>query len=100
MLFSARPSGYTCAVNADELLDIEVERAAYWIRRAATERTLSLDQIAIFAGVSRSSVVQMGKGRNPTLRTLASVAAYLGCEVRDLLRPISSGTTPPTPHEG
>lgn len=100
MLFSAQSPGYIRAMNADELLDIEVERAAYWIRKAATERTLSLDQIAIFAGVSRSSVVQMGKGRNPTLRTLASVAAYLGCEVRDLLRPIPPGATPPTPPEG
>lgn len=75
-------------MDADGQLDEEVHRAVFWIRKAAAERGLSLEQLAAFSGVSRSSVVQMGKDRRPTLRTLASVAAYIGCEVKDLLMPI------------
>lgn len=89
--FGEHCTGYMCSMDADAQLDEEVNRAVYWIRKAAYERGLSLEQIAAFSGVSRSSVVQMGKDRRPTLRTLASVASYLECEVKDLLMPIPDG---------
>lgn len=77
-------------MDADQRLEIEVRRAVYWIRKAADDRGLNLDQLAVFSGLSRSSILQMGKNRQPTLRTLAAVAAYLDCEVADLLRPVPS----------
>lgn len=74
-------------MTGDEQIELETQRAAYWVRRYAEERNLSLDKLAAFSGLGRNSVVELGK-RAPNLRTLANVAAYLGIDVRDLLKPI------------
>lgn len=72
-------------MSGDEQTDLEAQRAAYWVRWHAEQRGLSLDKVAAFSGVGRTSVVEMGK-RSPTLRTLACVAAFYGIQVRDLLK--------------
>lgn len=69
-------------------MQLETARAAYWVREHAQRRSLSLDQLAIYSGLSRSSILQMGKDRVPSLRTLCHIAAYLDIEVRDLLQPM------------
>lgn len=74
--------------NAEEQLQIESARAAWWCRHYARERGLSLDKLAAFSNVGRTSIVEMGRKRAPSLRTLSAVAAYLGVQVMDLLRPI------------
>lgn len=73
--------------SADEQLVTEVERADWWCRHYARERGLSLDAFAVYSGVGRSSITQM-KNRAPSLRTLSSIAAFLGVQVRDLLQDI------------
>lgn len=73
--------------TGEEQLRIESARAAWWCRYYARERGLSLDKLAAFSNVGRNSVVDMAN-RAPTLRTLSAVAAYLGIEVMELLRPI------------
>lgn len=74
-------------MTADDHLREESRRAAYWTRRYASERGLSLDKLAAFSDVARNSIIEMER-RAPTLRTLSSVAHYLGIKVRDLLQDI------------
>lgn len=74
-------------VDGDEQLSIEAKRAAWWCRFYAQQRGVSLDAFAVYAKVGRSSITQMAS-RAPSLRTLSSIAAYLGVQVRDLLRDI------------
>lgn len=80
----ATPQGMA---TTEEQLRIEATRAAWWCRHYARERGLSLDKLAAFSNVGRNSVVDMAN-RAPSLRTLSAVAAYLGVQVMDLLRPI------------
>ena len=72
--------------TADEQLRIEANRAAFWVRHYAREHTLSLNALAVYAGVGASSISQM-KNRAPSLRTLSAIAAYLGIQVGDLIKP-------------
>lgn len=65
-----------------------VQRAAHWVRWHAEARGLTLDELAVYARISRSSVFNINGGRAPNLRTLAYVAAYLGIEIGELLKPI------------
>lgn len=89
MLGRARSIGYFVAMQSSpqHQLDVEVARATYWVRWHAQRRGISLDQLAVYSRLGRSSVVQMGE-RAPTLRTLASIAWYLEISVADLLKPI------------
>jgi len=73
--------------NPDKQLLVEAKRAAYWCRAYAAERGISLDALAVYAGVGRSSITRMAH-RAPSLRTLSSIAAYFDVQVSDLLKPI------------
>ena len=90
MLGTARAIGYSRPMkrsSPEDQLEVEVARAIFWVRWHATQRGLSLDQIAVYARLGRSSVVQMGE-RAPTLRTLAAIAWFLEIDVAELLKPI------------
>lgn len=76
--------------TADEQLEEEVRRADYWVRWHASRLGLSFDAFAVYAGVGRSSVADL-RNRYPSLRTLSAIAAYLGVDVMDLLKPIPDG---------
>lgn len=65
-----------------------MERVIYWLDRHAEQRSQTWEQIAVFAGISRSSLYAIKRGSAPTLRTLGYVASYLGVDVCDLLAPI------------
>lgn len=73
--------------EAEQTLRREAARAAWWVRWHAKERGISLDQLAVYSGLGRTSITEM-KTRNPSLRTLACVATFLGVDVRDLLQDI------------
>ena len=77
--------GYRSAMPDDEQLRIEAQRAAYWCRWYADQRGISLDALAVYSGVGRTSIMEMAN-RAPSLRTLSSIAKYLGIQVRDLLQ--------------
>lgn len=82
-------------MEPDAHLRREAERAAYWVRHYAAERGLTLDALAVHAGLGRNSIVSMAK-RAPSLRTLSQIACYLGLDVRDLLQdipPVASSVT-------
>ncbi len=82
--------------SATEQTDIECERVAFWIRWYAGQRGLSLDKLAAYSDLGRNSVIEMGRKRIPNLATLASVAAFLGVQVRDLLRDIPPDGSDPS----
>lgn len=49
------------------------------------ERNLSVRQLAILSGVSKSTIQQtMREDSNPTIRTLEKLAAGLKCKITDL----------------
>lgn len=49
------------------------------------ERNLSVRQLAILSGVSKSTIQQtMKEDSNPTIRTLEKLAAGLKCKITDL----------------
>jgi len=76
-------------VTDQEPLEIELARAAYWVRHYAEASGQTLNHVADFARVSRQSFYDVLKGRrNPTLRTLALISRQVGVEVRDLVQPI------------
>lgn len=75
--------------EADDQLSLEVSRAAWWIRYYTRQKGISLDALAVYAKVGRSSVTQM-RNRAPSLRTLSTIAVYLGVQVKDLLQAIPS----------
>lgn len=55
------------------------------IAKLALERCLSMNHLADFAGLSRSYVSAILRGRkSPTLRTLEKLADALDVDVRDL----------------
>lgn len=81
--------GTTALVTDDEPLEVELARAAYWIRHYAELSGQTLNHVADFARVSRQSFYDvLKKRRNPTLRTLALISRQVGVEVRDLVQPI------------
>lgn len=75
-------------MDVDEKVELDTKRAAYWLRWNAAERKLSLDQLAIFAGLNRATLYNVIGGTAPRLRTLSQFAAYLGIETYTLLLPI------------
>ena len=84
-------------MERDEQVKRELSRVVYWLDHHADERGQTWEQIAVFAGISRSSLYQIKRGSAPTLRTLGYVANYLGVDVRDLLAPTPEEKTPGLP---
>ncbi|MFD1410594.1 helix-turn-helix domain-containing protein [Lapidilactobacillus gannanensis] len=55
------------------------------IKKVAKERGLSLQSVAVKAGLSKNVIYQYNKGVNPSLETLANIANVLGVTVDYLL---------------
>ena len=63
------------------------------IRARRRDRRLSLDRLAVLAGVSKGALVQIEAGdANPSIATLCKLAAALGASVADLVQ--ASGQHP------
>lgn len=72
----------------DDKTRLETKRASYWVRRFADERGVTIDQLAVYAGVSRGAIFTMSRGMPPNLKTLAYLAMFFEVDVCDLLQPI------------
>ena len=73
------------------LLAEDAERAAWWVRKLAKERGISLSDLGPMSGVNRSTMYSLLREAPCTLRTLTYVAATLGVRARDLLADIPEG---------
>lgn len=75
-------------MTGDEQLGRDVQRLQYWIEHYRAERGYSLEQLAVYAALSRGAVANIRAGRPPSLRTVTYLAATLGVTTADLLAPI------------
>lgn len=75
-------------MTGDEQTETEIRRVIYWLDHYSTKIDRTWEQVAVLAGISRSSLYALNRGSAPTLRTLAYVAAFLEIDVCDLLRPM------------
>jgi transcriptional regulator with XRE-family HTH domain len=70
-------------VKERQLIEIVSSR----IRDRRRDQRLSLDRLAVLAGVSKGMLVQIEQGQaNPSIATLCKVAAALGASVADLVQ--------------
>lgn len=79
-------------MDGDDQTSIEIKRVIHWLDHYAEKTGRTWEQIAVLAGISRSSLYALNRGSAPTLRTLAYVAAYLEVNVCDLLAPFEGET--------
>ena len=64
-----------------------IEIVSSRIRDRRRDQRLSLDRLAVLAGVSKGMLVQIEQGQaNPSIATLCKVAAALGASVADLVQ--------------
>lgn len=69
---------------------------AFNLRRLRVAKGLSQDELALRANVERAYVGHLDRGtRNPTISTLAKLAAGLECPIHELFAPVADGTPEP-----
>ncbi|HTV69656.1 MAG TPA: helix-turn-helix transcriptional regulator [Rhizobiaceae bacterium] len=81
---------------------MDVRSLVAWnLRRLRVAKNISQDELALLSEVERAYVGHLERGtKNPTIDTLAKLAAALECEIMELFRAVPSGARALKPLKG